>query len=569
MGRLSAPGGVRENRRAILALSITCRRKELNDRCVNDSRVYLVGGGIASLAAATFLIRDAGISGKRITVIEASNSLGGSLDAAGSAEAGYVMRGGRMFESKYVCTFDLFSSIPTLDGSKSVTEEILDWNTTLQTNSKSRLFRNGHREEAPEFGLSEKQITKLEWFGIVSEVRLGRTTIEDHFDSSFFESGFWLMWSTTFAFQPWHSAVEFKRYLLRFVHMIKGFSQLKGILRTKYNQYDSLVRPLQRWLREAGVRFEVHTRVTDLSFLHDAAGYSVETILYERRGEPGQIRVNKQDFVFVTLGSMTESSSIGSMDSPAPLCTEPKNGSWALWKKLAFDRPQFGNPDNFSNHVAQSKWLSFTATLQDSIFLEAVKELTGNVPGEGGLITFPDSNWLMSIVLPHQPHFIGQLPGLQVFWGYGLFVDKPGNFVTKPMSACTGRELMTEVLGHLGLTHDAGPGLDQCNCIPCMMPYITSQFLSRSAGDRPQVVPSRSKNLALIGQFCELPDDVVFTVEYSVRSAQTAVYKLLGLDRLPPPVYQGKINPLILVEALATLHDAAGRHTNVPNGMCP
>ena len=528
----------------------------MKDWSATDAKVYLVGGGIASLAAAAFLIRDADVPGSRITILEASESVGGSLDAAGSPEAGYVMRGGRMFESKYVCTFDLFSSIPALDGTKSVTNEIRDWNKSLQTNSKSRLFRNGHREDAPDFGLSEKQIRKLEWFGLVPESRLGRTTIESHFDKDFFATGFWLMWSTTFAFQPWHSAVEFKRYLLRFLHMVKGFSKLKGILRTVYNQYDSLVRPLQRWLHNAGVHFEVHTRVTDIKFLHDATGYSAEIIHYERRSLPGQVRVKKQDLVFVTLGSMTESSSFGTMDMAPRVSAEKTNGAWTLWKKLAADRPQFGNPDNFSTHVAQSKWVSFTANLSDPTFFARVRDLTGNLPGEGGLITFPNSNWRLSIVLPHQPYFIGQPDGLQVFWGYGLLVDNPGNFVPKPMSACTGREIMIEVLGHLNLLNESEAFLASCNCIPCMLPYITSQFLARSPGDRPQVVPRRSKNLAVMGQFCELPDDVVFTVEYSIRSAQTAVYKLTGLDRQPPPVYQGKFNPLVLVEALATLHDA-------------
>jgi oleate hydratase len=177
------------------------------------------------------------------------------------------------------------------------------------------------------------------------------------------------------------------------------------------------------------------------------------------------------------------------------------------------------------------------------------------VPGEGGLITFPDSNWLVSIVIPHQPHFIGQPEDVSVFWGYGLFVDKPGNFVGKSMSACTGREIMTELLGHLKITREASKILETSICIPCMMPFITSQFLPRKQGDRPQVVPKGSKNLAFTGQFCELPDDVVFTVEYSVRSAQTAVYELLGLKRKIPAVYQGKFDPRVLFKAFMALHD--------------
>jgi oleate hydratase len=79
---------------------------------IASGHFYLVGAGIASLAAAAFLIRDADIPGCRITILEALDKAGGSLDGAGSPQDGYVVRGGRMLESKYVCTYDLFDSIP-------------------------------------------------------------------------------------------------------------------------------------------------------------------------------------------------------------------------------------------------------------------------------------------------------------------------------------------------------------------------------------------------------------------------------------------------------------------------
>ena len=205
-------------------------------------------------------------------------------------------------------------------------------------------------------------------------------------------------------------------------------------------------------------------------------------------------------------------------------------------------------------------------TLQGDDFLRIVRDLTGNVPGEGGLITFPDSNWLASIVIPYQPHFIGQPDGIAVFWGYGLAVDEPGNFVKKPMAACSGREILTEVLGHLRVVAEAKAILDTTICIPCMMPFITSQFLPRQAGDRPQVIPENTHNLAFVGQFCEVADDVVFTVEYSIRTAQTAVYGLLGLDRTPPAVYQGKLDPKVLFQAFLSLHDWGAGHRN-PKGQ--
>ncbi len=448
----------------------------------SERHIYLVGGGIASLAAAAFLIRDGDILGQNITVLEELGTLGGSLDAAGSPEKGYVLRGGRMLESQYRCTFDLFASIPTLYGGKTVTQEIFDWNAVMQTSSKARLVRDGHRQIAPPFGLSEHHILTLERLALEPEFLLGRSSIAEQFDPSFFATDFWFMWCTTFAFQPWHSAVEFKRYLVRFAHMVGGFNRLQGIMRTVHNQYDSMVRPLLKWLQQRGVRFSLSTRVTDLRFRDEKGGKAVSQIVYERDGQPGTIEVDSNTLVLVTLGSMTEASSLGTMDSaPAP-GGKAQGGAWTLWEKLAAQNPEFGRPGVFANHVDESKWVSFTTTLHEDGLLRSIRELTGNVPGEGGLISFPESNWLLSIVVPHQPHFIGQPADVGVFWGYGLNVDVHGNFVQKPLSACSGREIMTELLGHLRIKEPAATILNASICIPCMMPFITSQFLRRSRG---------------------------------------------------------------------------------------
>ena len=185
---------VDDTKSAVLAREVDFDRAE--------TKFYLVGGGIASLAAAVFLIRDGNIIGRNITILEELEKLGGSLDGAGSPRDGYVVRGGRMLESKYLCTYDLFSSIPTLDGSKTVTQEIFAFNKTMKTSSQSRLFRDGHRVDAPKFGLSEGHILALERLAIEPEAKLGRRSIEDQFEPSFFETDFWYMWCTTFAFQP-------------------------------------------------------------------------------------------------------------------------------------------------------------------------------------------------------------------------------------------------------------------------------------------------------------------------------------------------------------------------------
>ena len=203
------------------------------------------------MAAAAFMIRDGDMFGQNITILEESGKIGGSLDGGGSPEEGYVLRGGRMLDSKYLCTFDLFDSIQSLNENKTVSRETFEWNETMKTSSKSRLFRDGVRQTAPKFGLSERQILTIERLVLEPEILLGRTSIAEQFDAAFFSTDFWFMWCTTFAFQPWHSAVEFKRYLARFAHMVDGFDRLRGIMRTVYNQYDSLVRPLHNWLKDS------------------------------------------------------------------------------------------------------------------------------------------------------------------------------------------------------------------------------------------------------------------------------------------------------------------------------
>ena len=174
--------------------------------------------------------------------------------------------------------------------------------------------------------------------------------------------------------------------------------------------------------------------------------------------------------------------------APSPEKKDP-GGSWALWETLAKTHPDFGRPPVFNRNIDESKWLSFTVTLRDPAFFNLMEAFTGNKAGTGGLVTvtFVDSRWLMSIVLPRQPHFINQPETINVFWGYGLFPEEDGDYVKKKMSECTGEELMIELLGHLRFDERKDLILKTSNCIPCMMPFITSQFMPRVMGDRPLV----------------------------------------------------------------------------------
>jgi len=502
-----------------------------------DAKVFAIGGGIGSLAAAAFMIRDGGVPGANITVYEALPVLGGSLDAAGNPETGYSLRGGRMFTTdNYECTWDLFKSIPSLSHpGQSVFDETIAFNERIKSHSQARLVdRNRTRVDVTSMGFSMKDRVELVRIAEASEETLGASRITDWLSPEFFTTNFWFMWATTFAFQPWHSAVEFKRYLHRFIKEFSRIETLAGVKRTIFNQYDSLVRPLQSWLEKQGVQFIKGCTVTDLDLTRIDGKIAVSSLKLRRGGKSESVAIDVGDIVIVQNGSMTDASSLGSMTKAPERLTKNDSGGWVLWEKLAKTDAAFGNPAAFNASIPESYWLSFTVTLKDSAFFDQMEAFTGNKAGTGGLVTFKDSRWLMSVVLAHQPHFADQPGGVYVFWGYALHPDRVGDFVPKTMSQCSGSEILRELCGHLNFDFDTT--FATANCIPCRMPYITSMFMPRAKGDRPAPVPACARNLAFVSQFVEIPEDVVFTVEFSVRVAQMAVYQLLDIKREIPPI---------------------------------
>ena len=162
----------------------------------------------------------------------------------------------------------------------------------------------------------------------------------------------------------------------------------------------------------------------------------------------------------------------------------------------------------------------------------------------------------MSMVVAAQPHFKNQPSDTTIFWAYGLYTDKVGDYVKKPMRDCTGEELLTELIHHLHWEDQLDEIMeDVVNVIPCMMPYVDAQFQPRKMTDRPQVVPAGSTNFAMISQFVEIPEDMVFTEEYSVRAARIAVYTLMGYkDKEICPVTPYNKDRKVLKEALKTAY---------------
>ena len=531
---------------------------------VENKSAYLVGSGLASLSAALFLVRDAQMPGERIHILEELELPGGSLDGILDNTRGYIMRGGREMENHFECLWDLFRSVPSLEvKDASVLDEFYWLNKEDPNFSKMRATMNRGKSAHTDgkFTLTDKAAEEIARLFLTSEEELNDKRISDVFSEEFFQSNFWLYWRTMFAFEEWHSAMEMRRYIARFIHHIRGLPDLSALKFTRYNQYESLVMPLVKHLESKGVRFEYGVQVKNV-IVSKAGGKKTATkIVYEKGGREGEINLTENDLVFVTNGSITENSTYGDQNT-VPVLDASLGGSWSLWTNIAVQDPAFGKPEKFCGNIKESNFVSATLTTLDGRIPPYIERICQRDPFAGkvvtgGIVSVKDSSWLMSWTLNRQPQFKKQPGNELVVWIYGLFSDRPGDYVKKPMKDCTGIEIAEEWLYHIGVPlaeiHDMA--VNSANTVPCMMPYVMSYFMPRALGDRPAVVPEGSVNLAFIGNFAETPRDTVFTTEYSVRTAMEAVYTLLGVDRGVPEVFASCYDVRMLMNSASRLMD--------------
>ena len=533
---------------------------------IEEKSAYLVGSGLASLAAACFLVRDAQMPGKNIHILEAMDIAGGACDGIDDPTRGYVMRGGREMEDHFECLWDLFHSIPSLEiPGASVLDEYYWLNKHDPNYSLCRATE--HRGEDAhtdgKFRLSQKGSMEIMKLFFTKDEDLYDKTIEDVFDDEVFRSDFWLYWRTMFAYENWHSALEMKRYFQRFIHHIGGLPDFSALKFTRYNQYESLILPMQKYLGAAGVEFRFGTEVTNVRFEIKDGKKTARAIECRTKNGEMEIPLTEKDLVFITNGSCTEGTIYGDQDH-APLgdAEVRSSGCWSLWKKIAAQDPAFGHPEKFCSDIEKTNWESATVTTSNEEIIDQIKKIcrrdprTGKVV-TGGIVSCRDSSWLLSWTINRQGQFKNQKKDEVCVWVYSLFTDVPGDHVKKPMKECTGKEITAEWLYHLGIPVEDIDRLagEACNCTPTMMPYITAFFMPRRAGDRPDVIPDGSVNAAFLGQFAETPRDTIFTTEYSVRTAMEAVYGLCGVDRGVPEVWGSVYDVRELLDSTVKLMD--------------
>lgn len=533
---------------------------------VDNKHAYIIGTGLAALSAACYLVRDGQMPGENIHILEKDPVPGGACDGLDIPGLGYVMRGGREMDNHFEVMWDLFRSIPSIETEGvSVLDEYYWLNKEDPNYSLCRATKNLGKDAGlkGKFGLSDKASMEIMKLFFTPDEDLYDKPITDFFDDEVLNSNFWLYWRTMFGFENWHSALEMKRYIQRFVHHVGGLPDFSALRFTQYNQFESLILPTVNYLKDHGVQFHLNTEVVDVTFSNTEerkVATEVQTIC---EGAPKAFHLTDDDLLFITNGSCVANSSFGSQDKPAQFNTVLEKGTgFDLWRRIARQDPSFGHPEKFIGDPEKSNWMSATVTTLDEKIVPYIEKICRRDPFSGGvvtggIVTAKDSNWLLSWTFNRQPQFRAQPDNELCGWLYGLFTDVPGNYVKKTLRECTGKEVCMEWLYHLGVPESQIEELAEksANTVPCMMPYITAFFMPRAAGDRPDVVPEGAVNFAFIGQFAETPRDTIFTTEYSMRTGMEAVYTLCNIDRGVPEVWGSAFDIRDLLNATTLIRD--------------
>lgn len=520
---------------------------------VDKKSAYIIGTGLAGLTAAFYLVRDGQMKGEHVHLLEKLDLAGGSCDGRKDVTKGFYMRGGREMDNHFEVMWDVFRDVPSIETPNvSVLDEYYWLNKHDPNYSLCRATtdcgKDAHTDK--QFKLDKASALALSKLFMTPEDQLEDKKISDVLPDSFWNTNFWLYWQTMFAFQRWSSALEMKRYLCRYVHHIDGLPDFSALRFTKYNQYESMILPLVKYLEAHGVTVEYGVDVKNVVIQQKGDKKVAKQIVYVKDGKQQTIDLIEDDLVFVTNGCCTDTSCYGDQ-THAPDLSNIRNGvgeSWDLWKNIAKQAKngEFGNPDAFCSDYEATNWMSATVATSNEEIIKYIMNVCKRDPRSGkvttgGIVTVKDStdNWYLSWTINRQPQFKAQDKNTVLVWVYSLNTNRPGNYVKKAMRNCTGEEVCREWLYHLGVPTNKINALakDACNTTTCFMPYINAFFQPRKNSDRPLVVPQGAVNFAFIGQFAETPRDTIFTTEYSMRTGMEAVYTLLNVDRGVPEVW--------------------------------
>ena len=526
---------------------------------------YIIGTGLAGLSAAFYLVRDGRVAGEKIHLLEKLELAGGSCDGRKDITKGFYMRGGREMDNHFEVMWDMFRDVPSIETpGVSVLDEYY-WLNKHDPNyslCRATVNRGENAHTDGKFALDKESAMALTKLFITPEKELEDKKISDVLPDSFWGTNFWLYWQTMFAFQRWSSALEMKRYICRYVHHIDGLPDFSALRFTKYNQYESMILPLVKYLENHGVKVEYGVDVKNVVIEKEGSKRVARKLVYVKDSKEETKDLTEDDLVFITNGCCTDTSCYGDQ-THAPDISGVKNltgESWDLWNNIASqaENGEYGNPEKFCGDFEATNWMSATVETGNEEIIDHIIKICGRDPRSGkvttgGIVTVKDSvdNWYLSWTINRQPQFRSQETGKVLIWLYSLNTNRDGNYVKKAMRDCTGEEVCREWLWHIGVSEDRIDDLakNACNTTTCFMPYINAFFQPREEKDRPRVVPEGAVNFAFIGQFAETPRDTIFTTEYSIRTGMESVYTLMNVDRGVPEVWGSKYDVRELLRA--------------------
>ncbi len=471
---------------------------------------YITGGGISALASALYLVRDCGFTPSNVHVF-----VGQSLNH-GNDKTGYICRRGKIINPKNSLNFfDLMSNVDSLDiPDLTVCDEILNiYNSG--NNMRNITFVDDNKNVVD---ISQLRIEKAHRNAIIDLLqtkssKLRSVTIGEVLPSDFFTTSFWNFMCVAYGFSKDASAYEFANCL---VHMD---DMLSGTLPGGFDRYEEIIEPLKAHLKKIGVDVCENSVVTDIDFENSKA----DSIHYTENSVRKVVYLNDGDICIFPTDEMTQCEIFGSFNESAP---KVYANSYQLWKKLSEKNPTFKDPSIFFDELDSQMAQEFTITLSNKLLPELIDKVTCGALGTDGVIVLDNSNWKMTICAVAQSHFKDMNEDMAIIWGCASRFDRDGEKIAKPMTDCSGAEILYELVSCFNL-EEAWDNIRETvvNVIPCHRKYdksITSPVQSKL-----EIIPTGIENFAISGDFAESDNDTVFSEEYAVTTARVATYKLM------------------------------------------